>query len=194
MTEKDKMLNGEIYDPADKELRRAREKARRLCRQFNNSTETEKKLRTKLLKELFETENSSIWIEPPFQCDYGFNIQFGEKVFLNFNCVILDTVEVSIGNNVMFGPGVQLYTAQHPIHPKERASWLEKAAPISIANDVWVGGGSIICPGVSIGEGSVIGAGSVVSKDIPAGVVAVGNPCKVLRKITEKDHIFPEKE
>ena len=115
MTEKDKMLNGEIYDPADKELRRAREKARRLCRQFNNSTETEKKLRTKLLKELFETENSSIWIEPPFQCDYGFNIQFGEKVFLNFNCVILDTVEVSIGNNVWIGmnsvvlPGISIF-------------------------------------------------------------------------------------
>ena len=193
MTEKEKMLAGKVYDPSDKELTRARENARRLCRQFNNSTETEKKLRVKLIKELFTTENSSIWIEPPFQCDYGFNIKFGEKVFLNFNCVILDSIEVTIGNNVMFGPGVQIYTPQHPIHPEERATWLEKSSPVSIGDDVWIGGSTVICPGVSIGKETVIGAGSVVNKDIPEGVVAAGNPCKVIRKITEKDKILNKK-
>jgi len=190
MTEKEKMLRGEIYNPADKELSRSRERARRLCRQFNNSTETEKKLRIKLIKELFETENSSIWIEPPFQCDYGSNIKFGKKVFLNFNCVILDTALVSIGDNVMFGPGVHIYAAEHPIHPEERNTWLEKSSPVTIEDNVWIGGGSKICPGISIGEGSVIGAGSVVTKNIPQGVVAAGNPCKVLRKISESDKIF----
>ena len=192
MTEKEKMLAGHIYNPADKELSKDRERARRICRQFNNSTETEKKLRVKLLKELFVTENSSIWIEPPFQCDYGYNIKFGEKVFLNFNCVILDSITVDIGNNVMFGPGVQIFTPQHPIVPEERATWLEKSSSVHIADNVWVGGGAIICPGISIGEGSVIGAGSVVTKDIPAGVVAVGNPCKVQRKITNKDKYLKE--
>jgi maltose O-acetyltransferase len=183
MTEKEKMLTGQLYDPSDKELTREREIARKLCRQFNNSTETEKKLRVKILKELFQTENSSIWIEPSFKCDFGYNIKFGQKVFLNFDCVILDTAEVYLGDNVMLGPGVHIYTPQHPIDPQERATWMETSATVTIENNVWIGGKATICPGVTIGQNSVIGAGSVVTKDIPANVVAVGNPCKIIRKI-----------
>ena len=186
MTEKEKMLSGTLYNPADKELTREREVARKLCRQFNQSTETEKKLRVKILKELFQTENASIWIEPSFKCDYGYNIKIGHKVFLNFDCVILDTCQVSLGDNVMIGPGVHIYTAQHPIKPTERATWQETAAPVSIGDNVWLGGNTTICPGVHIGEDSVIGAGSVVTKDIPSGVVAAGNPCRVIRKVEEK--------
>ena len=190
MTEKEKMLGGKVYNPADKELSKLRLKARKLCRQFNKSTETEKKLRVNILKDLFENKETNPWIEPPFHCDYGFNIEFGEKVFLNFNCIILDTARIKIGNNVMLGPGVHIYTAQHPIDPTERSSFLEYSSPVSIGNNVWIGGGVIICPGVIIGEGSVIGAGSVVCKDIPPRVVAAGNPCRVLRKIEESDKIF----
>lgn len=183
MTEKEKMLAGQLYDPADKTLTHERQNARKLCRQFNQSTETEKKLRVKTLKELFQTDNSTIWIEPSFKCDYGYNIKFGNKVFINFDCVILDTAEVSIGNNVMIGPGVHIYTPQHPIDPNERSTWKEYSEPVHIADNVWLGGKVTICPGVSIGENSVIGAGSVVSKDIPSNVVAAGNPCKIIQKI-----------
>ena len=189
MTEKEKMLAGYIYDPADSALSKERQHARQLCRQFNQSTETEKKLRIKILKDLFQTSNSTIWIEPSFKCDYGYNIKFGDKVFINFDCIILDTAQVSLGNNVMLGPGVHIYTPEHPMEATQRSTWKEKSSPVLIADDVWIGGGAIICPGVTIGQGSVIGAGSVVTKDIPAGVVAVGNPCRVLRKIGPEDKL-----
>ena len=122
-------------------------------------------------------------IEPPFFCDYGTNIELGDKVFFNFNCVILDVAKVTIGSNVMFGPAVQIYTATHPMDAEERRSGLEFAKPVRIGNDVWLGGGVIVCPGVTIGDAAVIGAGSVVVRDIPAGVFAAGNPCRVIREI-----------
>lgn len=126
-----------------------------------------------------------MWIQPLFHCDYGTNIRVGEKVFFNFNCVVLDVMEVKIGSNVLFGPAVQIYTAMHPMSAVERRTWLEYAKPVEIGSDVWVGGGAIICPGVKIGSGTVIGAGSVVTRDIPERVFAAGNPCRVIRGLAE---------
>lgn len=126
-----------------------------------------------------------VWIEPPFHCDYGSNIILGDKVYFNFNCVILDCAAVTIGSNVCFGPAVQIYTATHPLNAIERRAGLEFAKSIEIADDVWIGGGAIICPGVRIGARSVIGAGSVVTRDVPADVIAAGNPCRALRTLMD---------
>jgi maltose O-acetyltransferase len=132
---------------------------------------------------LFGAMGEGVSIEPPFFCDYGGNITLGDRVFFNFNCVILDPAPVTIGSDVFFGSGVQIYTATHPIDPRERTHGLEAAQPIVIGSDVWVGGGAIICPGVRIGARSVLGAGSVATRDVPEGVVAAGNPCRVLRRV-----------
>ena len=184
-TEKEKMLAGELYDPLDKVLSDERLKARLLIKKLNDSREDEIEERTSIIKELIPNAGMNLWLQPPFYCDYGSNIIIGEKVFFNFNCVVLDVAQVSIGSRTMFGPNVLVYTATHPINYKERASGVEYAKPISIGEDVWIGGGAIICPGVNIGNRSVIGAGSVVTKDIPADVFAAGNPCKIIRQIQE---------
>ncbi len=181
-TEREKMLAGELYDPMDAELVQARRKARLLCKKLNDSNDDEEELRLEVLKELFG-DIDGLWMQPPFYCDYGNNIKVGKKVFFNFNCVVLDVAEVTIGDEVMFAPNVQVYTATHPVDWKERASGLELAKPITIGSNVWIGGGVVVCPGVSIGDRTVIGAGSVVTKDIPADVVAAGNPCKVIRSL-----------
>ncbi len=181
-TEKEKMLAGELYDAQDAELTVGRQRARELCRRLNDSTEHQATLRRRILEELFG-EPTDVWIEPPFHCDYGTNISLGEKVYFNFNCVVLDVALVSIGSNVLFGPGVQIYAATHPLDPAVRRQGLESGKPVTIGSDVWVGGGAIICPGVTIGDGAVIGAGSVVTRDVPAGVLAAGNPCRVIRLI-----------
>ena len=136
------------------------------------------------MKELFGKGGESVWMEPPFFCDYGSNILLGERVFFNFNCVVLDVCQVKIGDFTLFGPAVQIYTAAHPMNADLRRK-KEFAKPIEIGSDVWIGGGAIICPGVKIGSKSVIGAGSVVTRDVPSGVVAAGNPCRVIREITE---------
>ena len=183
-TEKQKMLAGELYDPLDAELCAERQRARDLCQALNATREEDKLERARLLALLFGQE-TDVWIQPPFFCDYGTNISVGSKVFFNFNCVVLDVMPVRIGSNVLFGPSVQIYTATHPIRASERCTWLEAARTVEIGSDVWVGGGAIICPGVKIGARTVIGAGSVVTRDIPADVVAVGNPCRVLRAIEE---------
>lgn len=183
MTEKNKMLSGVLYNPNDKILVDERHKARILFQKINVLNDDHIKERRTLIKSLLTNANKGLWIEPPFYCDYGYNIKIGKSVFINFNCCILDAAEVNIGNNVMFAPNVQIYTATHPIDAKTRNSWLEYAKPITIGNDVWLGGGVIVCPGVTIGDGAVIGAGSVVTKDIPKDVVAVGNPAKVIKKI-----------
>ncbi|HMO51775.1 MAG TPA: sugar O-acetyltransferase [Kiritimatiellia bacterium] len=188
-TERGKMLAGALYNALDPELSAMRQKARLLCHALNQSRDDEVERRTALLKELFGIDDHLPWLEPPFYCDYGVNIKLGERVFFNFNCVVLDVAEVTIGDRVLFASNVQLYTATHPVHPEDRASGLEFGQPIRIGSDVWVGGGAIVCPGVTIGEGSVIGAGSVVTRDIPANVVAVGNPCRVLRPITDADRM-----
>ena len=185
-TEKQKMLRGELYDAADPGLATERRKARLLLKQFNDSSDDEETLRRQLLKELIPTQGVSLWIEPPFHCDYGSNISVGDKVYFNFNCIILDVMQVSIGSNVLFGPTVQIYTAMHPMNSKERASGVEFAKPIKIGSDVWIGGGTIICPGVTIGDRSVIGAGSIVTRAIPDDVFAAGNPCRPIKLLHDQ--------
>ena len=183
-SEKEKMLAGELYDPHDAELVKARTRARDLCRDLNISRESDQDERRAILRQLFGTGGDSVWLEPPFYCDYGANIHLGERVFFNFNCVVLDVCPVTIGDFTLFGPAVQLYTATHPMNAELRRT-REFAKPIVIGADVWVGGGAIVCPGVRIGAKTVIGAGSVVTRDIPEGVFAAGNPCRVVREITE---------
>lgn len=182
--EKEKMLAGELYDPLDASLSSERAHCRNLLKQLNDSGEDEQEKRRRLLDELFGYGNDA-WVQPPFFCDYGYNIRLGNKVFFNFNCVVLDVMPVEIGDNVLFGPAVQIYTATHPLSAAERRSGKEYAKPVSIGADVWVGGGAIICPGVTIGERSVIGAGSVVTRSMPADVLAAGNPCRVIRPLVE---------
>ena len=184
-TEKAKMLAGELYDASDPQLAADRQRARELCKALNDSPEDDPELRTRIIGELFASAGEGIWIEPPFHCDYGSHITIGEKVFFNFNCVILDSGYVTIGSNVLFAPGVQIYAATHPVSAAERSTGLEYGKPVEIGSDVWVGGGAIICPGVRIGDRSVIGAGSVVTRDVPADVVAAGNPCRVIREISD---------
>jgi maltose O-acetyltransferase len=181
--EKDKMLSGELYDPLDSQLASERRRARLLLKALNDSGDAQQGERARIIKELFGAVGDGVWIEPPFYCDYGSNITLGGKVFFNFNCVILDVAPVLIGSNVLFGPVAQLYTATHPLSAAERRTGREFAKPVEVGDDVWVGGGAIICPGVRIGARSVIGAGSVVTKDIPEGVFAAGNPCRVIREV-----------
>lgn len=183
-TEKEKMLAGELYNPLDPELIAARDRARDLCQDLNATRERDQDARRAILKQLFGRGGESVWMQPPFYCDYGSNILLGERVYFNFTCVVLDVCEIRIGDCTLFGPAVQLYTATHPMIAALRREQ-EFGKPIEIGSDVWVGGGAIICPGVKIGSKSVIGAGSVVTKDIPEGVFAAGNPCRVIREITE---------
>lgn len=183
-TEKEKMLSGQWYNPLDKALSAERLAARKLQHQFNQSAPDEEPQRNKLLKQWLPNTGNHFYVEPPFSCDYGYNIKTGAKVFFNFNCVVLDVAPVRIGNNVFFGPAVQIYTVNHPLDAKARNSLIEQALPVTIEDDVWIGGGAILLPGVTVGKGSVIAAGSVVTKDVPAGVVAGGNPCRVIKPVT----------
>lgn len=177
------MLNGELYDALAPELVSARKKARALLKLFNASIGAEFEETLNTLSKLIGKAGKNTWIEPPFFCDYGSNIYLGNNVYFNFNCIILDPAEVHVGDNTIFGPNVQIYTATHPISSTERKKGLEFAKPITIGSDVWVGGGAIINPGVSIGSRSIIGSGSVVTRDVPEGVIAVGNPCKIIREV-----------
>jgi maltose O-acetyltransferase len=179
-SERDKMLAGQLYDPLDPELVRARDRARDLCQDLNATREAEQQARRRILQELFGSGGESVWMQPPFFCDYGSNIHLGQRVFFNFNCVVLDVCRVEIGDYTLFGPAVQVYTATHPMNAELRRTQ-EFGKPVAIGSDVWVGGGAILCPGVKIGSKSVIGAGSVVTRDIPEGVFAAGNPCRVIR-------------
>jgi maltose O-acetyltransferase len=181
--EKEKMLGGELYDASDAALVEERRRARELLTVLNGSRDEQQELRRGLIRELFGATGERVWIEPPFYCDYGSNIYLGSAVFFNFNCVILDPARVDIGDNVLFGPAVQVYTATHPIDAATRRTGKELAKPIRIGSDVWIGGAAIIGPGVSIGARSVIGAGSVVTRDIPADVFAAGSPCRVIRQL-----------
>lgn len=182
-TEKEKMMNAENYIAWDPELIKDREKARRLTRLFNTSTEKEEGYRKKILKELFGATGETITIEPSFRCDYGYNIFVGEGFFANFNCVILDVCKVTIGDNCLLAPGVHIYTAAHPLDPVERNSGIEFGKPVTIGDNVWIGGGSIINPGVTIGNNVVVASGAVVTKDVPDSVVVGGNPARIIKKI-----------
>lgn len=180
------MLAGEPYDALDAELVRRRERARDLCWALNASKESEQAARRDLLQQLLGSGGDSVWLQPPFFCDYGSNIHLGERVYFNFNCVVLDVCEVRVGDFTLFGPAVQLYTASHPLDAGRRRRE-EHGKPIEIGSDCWIGGGVIVLPGVKIGSKSVVGAGSVVTRDIPSGVLAAGNPCRILREISDED-------
>lgn len=180
------MLAGELYDPFDPELVAARERARSLCIALNASKASEQDERRRILEELFGTGGDTVWMQPPFHCDYGSNIHLGTRVFFNFNCTILDVCEVRIGDYTLFGPGVQILTPLHPLDASLRRTQ-EYGKPIDIGADVWVGGGALILAGVHIGSRSIIGAGSVVTRDVPEGVLAAGNPCWVVKEL-DKGH------
>ena len=181
-TEREKMLAGELYDPFDPDLVAGRQRARDLCQTLNATREVEVELRREILRSLFGAGGDTVWMQPPFFCDYGTNIELGERVFFNFNCVVLDVCRVRIGDFTLFGPAVQIYTPMHPMDAELRRRE-EYGKPVEIGADVWVGGGAIILPGVRIGSRAVIGAGSVVTRDVPDGVFAAGNPCRVIREI-----------
>ena len=181
-SEKEKMLSGDYYNAGDEELVRERDCARNLTFEFNHTRPSEKEKRQEILKQLIIAKGS-FYVEAPFNCDYGYNIEVGDNFYANYGCIILDVNKVKIGDNVLLAPNVQIYTAAHPIDPAERLAGKEYAKPIVIGNNVWVGGGTIICPGVKIGDNVTIGAGSVVTKDIPDNVTAVGNPCRVIKSI-----------
>jgi len=185
-SEREKMLAGDLYLPGDPELVRERERARDLLERLNTSREPDQEFRRELLKQLLGRGGDSVWLQPPFYCDYGSNILLGERVFFNFNGVVLDVCEVRVGDFTLFGPAVQIYTATHPLDAALRRE-KELGKPVEIGSDVWVGGGAIICPGVTIGSRTVIGAGSVVTKNLPDGVLAAGNPCRVIRELTESE-------
>jgi len=183
--EREKMVAGQPYNPLDPELVRARERARDLSQALNSTRESEQEERRRILRELLGAGGDSVWMQPPFFCDYGSNITLGERVFFNFNCVVLDVCQVTIGSFTLFGPAVQIYTAMHPWSAKRRREGEEYGKPVEIGSDVWVGGGAIILPGVRIGARAVIGAGSVVTRDVPDGVFAAGNPCRVIRTLDQ---------
>jgi len=182
-SEREKMLAGEFYHPLDAELVEARNRARDLCQALNATREIQEEERRRIVQQLFASGGDDVWVQPPFYCDYGTNISLGKKCYFNFNCVVLDVAPVTIGDYSIFGPAVQIYAATHPLDATQRRTH-EFGKPIEIGSDVWVGGGSIICPGVKIGSGTVIGAGSVVTRDVPDGVVAAGNPCRIIRALS----------
>ena len=181
-TEKEKMLKGEMYVGFDAELLKERMHAKKLMHQIN----VEEFVRTprclSLIRELVPHAPANLHIEPPFYCDYGYNIYCGENVYFNMNCVVLDGMKVQIGSHVLFGPGVQIYTATHPLDWQQRRKE-EYSKPITIGDDCWIGGGAVLCPGVTIGNRVVVAAGAVVTKDIPDDMLVGGNPAKIIRKI-----------
>lgn len=186
MTEKDKMITQQEYLGWDTQLCQDRERAKDLCFTFNNTTPSHRDERHAIIRQLFDSVGDNPWIETSFQCDYGYNISVGNNFYANHNCVILDGAKVTIKDNVLFGPNVGLYTPGHPFDIVKRNQGYETAHPITIHNNVWLGADVSIIGGVTIGENSIIGAGSVVTKDIPANVVAAGNPCKVIKTLDEK--------
>ena len=187
MTEKERMLQGKPYKGFSEQLLEERQYAKELVFDVNALRPSDLEKRHEILQRLLGIVGDNFFIEPPFRCDYGYNIQVGRNFYANYNCTILDCAKVTIGDNVLFGPNVSLFTAGHPLHFEPRNAGLEHAFPITIGHNVWIGGGVIINPGITIGDNVVVGSGSVVTKDLPANSVAVGNPCKVIREITDED-------
>ena len=186
-SEKEKMLAGELYQASDPELIQERLQARELLQLLNSSAPAEPENRVSLLRKLVGKAGKNPWIEVPFYCDYGYNIQMGEDCFFNFNCVVLDVCEVKLGDRVLIGPAVQLYTATHPLDAASRGALWEFGKPIVIGSDVWIGGGAVICPGVILGDRVVVAAGAVVTKSFPSDVVVGGNPAKIIRYLSSKE-------
>lgn len=178
--------NLELPYISDESVFEEQKKARRLTQQLNTIDRADFEGIAKLVKELLG-KSEGAFINPPFYCDYGFNIEVGKNFFANYNCTILDVAKVTIGDNCQLAPNVAIYTAGHPVHPQTRNTAYEYGISVTIGDNVWIGGNTVICPGVHIGSNTVIGAGSVVTKDIPDWCIAAGNPCKVIRKITEDD-------
>lgn len=190
MTEKEKMLAGRLYTAMQGELRADFQRARRLTRLYNATTEEQSDERQTLIRDLFGRTGSSFYIEPPFRCDYGYNIEIGDHFYANFDCIILDVNKVTVGHHVFLGPRVCIYTAGHPLDPAIRNEGLEFGRPVTIGDNVWIGGNTVINPGVSIGNNVTIGAGSVVTKDIPDNTIAMGVPCRVFRPLDENDAAY----
>lgn len=190
MNQKERMLRGLPYKAWLDNLEEERESCKEKIYEFNMLPPKERDKIPSLLKKLLGKTGEEVWIEPPFHCDYGWNIEVGENFFANYGLTILDVGKVTIGDHVQFAPGVSIYTAGHPLHPISRNSGYEYGIPITIGNNVWIGGNVIILPGVTIGDNAVIGAGSVVTKDVPDNMIAAGNPCKVIRKITDEDRKY----
>ena len=193
-TEKEKMLAEGLYRAGDKELRQNVKTGRHLTRLFNQTTEDDQEFRKELLKKLFKQTGDNLYIEPPFNCDYGSNTTIGENFYANFDCVFLDVAPITIGKNVMFGPKVNLLTPGHPIDAVVRNSGLEFGKKITIGDNVWMGGNVTVNPGVTIGNNTIIGSGSVVTKNMPDNVIAAGNPCRVIRLITDEDKRYWEEQ
>lgn len=184
MTEKEKMLAGQMYRGTDPELVREQVRAQHLVERFHAAPPDDPAARTAILRELLGALGENVTIRPRFACDYGANIRIGDRTFINFDCVFLDCAVIEIGADVQIAPGVHLYTAQHPIDPDTRRDGLEYALPIRIEDNVWLGGRVVVCPGVTIGRDTVVGAGSVVVRDLPPGVVAAGSPARPIRDVT----------
>ncbi|PZP49577.1 MAG: maltose acetyltransferase [Pseudopedobacter saltans] len=182
-TEKEKMLAGELYDATDDILWKERIRCKDLCFEYNSLKPSLENERRNILKQLLGKTGENFLIEQPFYCDYGYNIEIGENFYSNVNCTILDVAKVTFGDNVLIAPNCGFYTAEHPVDAVIRKTGLESARPITVGNNVWIGAQAIILPGVTIGDNAIIGAGSVVTKDIPANSVAVGNPCRVIKTI-----------
>ncbi len=194
MNQKERMLNGLPYKAWMDNLDAERDACKEIIYEFNMLKPSERKRIPEILKELFGKTGNNILVEPPFHCDYGWNIETGENFYANYNLTILDVGKVTFGDNVLIAPNVSIYAAGHPIHPDSRNSGYEYGIPVTIGNNVWIGGSVVILPGVTIGDNVVIGAGSVVTKDIPSNVIAAGNPCKVVREITDADREFYYKD
>ncbi len=177
------MLAGELYVASDPELSGAHLRAQALVARFNVTAADAQEERRELLTQLFGGLGEDTIVKPAFRCDYGFNITVGHRSFVNYDCTFLDCNRITIGDEVQIAPGVHIYTCTHPLDAQQRRAYLELALPVTIADGVWIGGGAIVCPGVSIGQNTVIGAGSVVVRDLPANVLAVGNPCRVVRAL-----------
>lgn len=191
MEMKQRMLNGDLYLANDPELVADRERARALVERFNGTTHEQQAERTDVLGNLLGAIGEEVVINPAFQCDYGFNISIGDGTFVNYDCIMLDEAKITLGACCQIATRVQFLTATHPIDPVTRRAGWEFAEPIALGDNVWLGGGTIVCPGVSIGEDTVVGAGSVVTRGLPGGVVAAGTPARVLRSITEQDDVAP---
>ena len=194
MSIQDKMQSGELYLPSDETLLAEQYRCLDILYEFNATRPSELQKRTEILRRLFAKIGEDCYIEPPLHANWGCHTHFGRSVYANFNLTLVDDGDIYVGDNVMFGPNVTLATAGHPVLPELRREGMQFNIPIHIGNNVWIGAGAIVLPGVSIGDDSVIGAGSVVTKDIPSGVVAVGNLCRVLREIGEKDRIYYYKD
>lgn len=182
-SEKEKMLNEEPYDPYDPVLVEERRHARELTRRFNRTAKSDGAAREALVTELLGSVGEDVCVEPPFRCDYGYNVRVGARFFANFDCVFLDVCPIEIGDNCLLGPGVHVYTATHPLDPTERAEGLEYGKPVSIGDDVWIGGRAVLNPGVRVGDGSMVASGAVVTGDVPTEVVVRGNPAEVVREL-----------